>query len=87
VAVYPLLPDKAAMFSRPRFVLKQGTVAVRDGQVVAELGGRTLCVAPEGYRELPGDLAETFAGCYTVKLANYMVEDEYLRRPEVVPCG
>lgn len=87
VAVYPILSDKAAMFSRPRFVLKQGELVVRDGQIVAERTGRTLCVAPEGYRQLPEDLAETFAGCYTVKLANYMVEDEYLRRPEVVPCG
>jgi formylmethanofuran dehydrogenase subunit A len=87
VAVYAVSDDKAAMFSRPRHVLKQGVAVVRDGEVIAHVPGRTLCVAPEGFRELPKDLADSFDGCYTVKMANYMVEAEYLRRPEVVACG
>jgi len=86
VAVYPLLDDKAAMFSRPRYVFKQGLLVVRDGEIVQSVDGKTLCVDPAGDRELAEDLTESFAGCYTVKIANYMVEDEYLRRPEVIAC-
>ncbi len=87
LAVYPLNDNRAAMFSRPRYVFKQGAMVVREGQIVQSVNGRTLCVDPPGGRSLPEDLAETFAGCYTVKMANYMVEDEYLHEPEVVPCG
>ncbi len=87
VAVYRLDQDRRAMFSRPVYVLKGGAVVVRDGEIVDTPNGRTLCVDPEGGRSLPQDLAETFDGFYTVKMANYMVEDEYLERPEVVPCG
>jgi formylmethanofuran dehydrogenase subunit A len=87
VAVYPMNDDKAAMFSSPRYVFKQGVMVVRDGQIIQSVNGRTLCVDPPGGRGLPEDLAEAFADCYTVRIANYMVEDEYLRRPEVVPCG
>lgn len=87
VAVYPLNDDREAMFSGPRFVFKGGVMVVRDGEILRSIDGRTLTVEPAGGEALPEDLAEIFARCYTVKLANYMVENEYLQRPEVVPCG
>ena len=87
LAVYPLNDDRAAMFSKPRYVFKQGEMVVRDGQIIKSVDGRTLCVEPHGGLVLPGDLAETFSACYTVNVGNYMVEDEYLHRPEVVACG
>ena len=87
LAVYPLNDDRAAMFSTPRYVFKHGIMVVHDGEILQSVGGRTLTVEPPGGRNLPEDLAEFFAQCYTVKMANYMVEDEYLQRPEVVPCG
>jgi formylmethanofuran dehydrogenase subunit A len=87
VAVYRIGDDKRAMFNAPAYVLKQGEVVVRDGEIVQTVQGRTLSVAPEGGDRLDDELADTFDGYYTVKLANYMVEDEYLDRPEVVPCG
>lgn len=87
VAVYPLKDDRAAMFSGPRFVFKGGVMVVRDGEILRSIDGRTLTVEPVGGETLPEDLAEIFARCYTVNVANYMVENEYLQRPEVVPCG
>ena len=75
------------MFTKPRYVFKGGELVVRDGQIIQSVNGRTLCVDPPGGESLPEDLAETFAGSYTVELANYMVEDAYLHRPEVIPCG
>ncbi len=87
VAIYRIRDDRRAMFASPEYVLKQGVVVVRNGEVVHSLNGRTLYVEPDRGETLPKDLAETFEENYTVKLANYMVEDEYLERPEVVPCG
>jgi formylmethanofuran dehydrogenase subunit A len=87
VAIYRLNDDKRAMFSSPALVIKGGTVVVREGEVVQSVDGTTMHVQPEGGESLPEDLADTFDGYYTVKLANYMVEEEYLEKPEVVPCG
>jgi formylmethanofuran dehydrogenase subunit A len=87
LAVYPLNDDRAAMFSTPRCVFKQGLMVVREGEIIQSVDGRTLTIEPRGGRNLPEDLAELFARGYTVNMANYMVEDEYLHRPEVVPCG
>lgn len=87
VAVYTISGDRKAMFTKPRYVFKGGELVVRDGQIIQSVNGRTLCVDPPGGESLPEDLAETFAGSYTVELANYMVEDAYLHRPEVIPCG
>jgi formylmethanofuran dehydrogenase subunit A len=86
VAVYPLNEDRAAMFSAPRYVFKNGVMVVREGEILQSVEGRTFTVEPAGGRKLPEDLAELFAQGYTINMANYMVEDEYLPRPEVVPC-
>jgi formylmethanofuran dehydrogenase subunit A len=62
-------------------------MVVREGEIVRSIDGRTLTVEPSGGEDLPEDLAEIFSRCYTVNMGNYMVEDEYLHRPEVVQCG
>lgn len=87
LAVYPVNEDRAAMFATPRFVFKQGVVVVREGEICQSVEGRTLTVEPAGGGKLPQDLVELFARGYTVSMANYVVEDEYLHRPEVIPCG
>lgn len=87
VAIYRLQDDKASMFARPAYVINEGRVVVRDGQMTESFGGRTFCVAPAGTGGLPADLAEDFADYYSVAPANFPVEDEYLRRPEVIACG
>jgi len=86
VAIYRMNDDKNVMFTTPAYVIKEGSIVVRDGEIVESVQGKTLCVSPDGGESLPDDLADTFDGYYTVKLANYMVEDEYLDAPEVVPC-
>lgn len=87
VAVYPIKEDRAAMFSSPRYVFKGGVMVVRDGEIVRSVEGRTLTVEPAGGLVLPDGLTEFFNSGYTVTMANYKVEDEYLCRPEVVACG
>lgn len=87
VAVYPLQEDREAMFSHPRYVFKAGQLAARQGEIMLSASGRTLCADGQRGLILPPDLKETFDSCYTVEMSNYMVEEHYLRDPEVVPCG
>lgn len=86
VAVYRLQEDKQAMFSRPAYVLKDGELIVRDGEVLRDCPGRTLYVNPEGEARLPSDLVGNFSSYYTVALSNFPVEEEYVAHSEVIPC-
>ena len=87
VAIYRIRQDREEMFARAAYVLKDGKVVVRAGQVRQSFTGRTLFVDPEGAGKLPPDLAQDFADFYTVSLANFAVEDDYIARPEVIPCN
>lgn len=86
VAIYRLLPDKEEMFARPAYVLKEGKIVARDGEIVESFLGRRFYVEPELGKVLLPDLAQDFVNYYTITLSNYGVQDEYLSRPEVVPC-
>jgi formylmethanofuran dehydrogenase subunit A len=86
VAVYPLHDDKQHMFSKPTYVIKGGNVVVRDGEVVDSFRGKVLSVDLAGPRQLPADLAEYFEQYSTVKLENYVVEDEYVPDLQLVAC-
>jgi formylmethanofuran dehydrogenase subunit A len=87
VAVYRVCEDRQSMFSRPAYVLKSGKVVIRDGEVVASFPGKALGVDLSGGRQLAPDLVEYFEQYSTVRLVNYMVEDEYVPDLELVPCG
>ncbi|MCR4406333.1 MAG: formylmethanofuran dehydrogenase subunit A [Anaerolineae bacterium] len=87
VTIYAKLDDKEEMFARPHYVLKGGEVVVRDGQLVRELPGRTLYVAPPYDPGIERDLRAHFEECYTISFDNYPVAPEYLPHGEVVPCS
>jgi formylmethanofuran dehydrogenase subunit A len=86
VTIYRDLHDREEMFAHPAYVLKDGEVVVRDGQLVKERPGRTFYVAPEYDRAIESDLRKHFEDTYTIAFDNYPVVDEYLPRGEVVPC-
>jgi formylmethanofuran dehydrogenase subunit A len=86
VAIYRLQDDKEAMFSRPAYVLKDGEVIVRDGRAIKSFTGRTFFADPDRALSLPSDLIEVFDRYYSIALSNYPVEDEYIARPEAIPC-
>jgi formylmethanofuran dehydrogenase subunit A len=86
VTVYAKLDDKEEMFAHPRYVLKGGEVVVRDGQLVCECPGHTLCVTPPYDPGIEADLRTHFEECYTISFDNYPVAPEYLSHCEVIPC-
>lgn len=87
IAIYRPCEDKQAMFARAAYVIKSGKPIIREGQIMTGASGRTLMVAPPAPSTLPMELQRDFAEFYTVSLANYGVEDEYVANPEVVPCA
>ncbi len=86
VAIYRDLEDREAMFAHPAYVLKDGTIVVRDGQLVREQPGRTFYVAPAYDHGIESDLREHFEQTYTISFENYPVAPEYLSRGEIVAC-
>jgi formylmethanofuran dehydrogenase subunit A len=75
VTIYNREKDLAAMFSTPRYVVKDGALVVEEGQLRRAPAGRRLRVAP-GYDDavLP-DLRRHFERYSTVAFDNYPVGD------------
>ncbi len=75
VTIYSRNADLAAMFSTPRYVIKDGLVIVEEGHLRRAPAGRRLRVAP-GYDDavLP-DLRRHFERYATVSFDNYAVSD------------
>ncbi|HUR93822.1 MAG TPA: formylmethanofuran dehydrogenase subunit A [Gemmatimonadales bacterium] len=75
ITIYSRSTDLAAMFSTPRYVIKDGLVIVEEGQLRRAPAGRRLRVAP-GYDEavLP-DVRRHFDRYSTVAFDNYPVQD------------
>lgn len=74
VTVYARDSDIAKMFATPRYVIKQGSLVVEEGQLREAPAGRRLRVAP-GYDEtMVPDLRKHFQAYSTVAFDNYPVE-------------
>jgi formylmethanofuran dehydrogenase subunit A len=86
IAVYRIQEDKERMFREPAYVFKDGAPVVRDGKAVQSPQGRRLVVRLDGDAALPDDLAQEFHNYYSITLANFPVQDEYIPRPEVISC-
>jgi len=87
IAIYPVMENKEEMFSSAAYVFKDGELVVERGRVVREVAGRTLFVSPPCHPDLVKQIGLEFVKYYTVSLANYAVEADYLERCEVIPCG
>jgi formylmethanofuran dehydrogenase subunit A len=86
VAIYKVQQDKEKMFRYPTYVIKDGRIVVKDGEITDSFRGRRFMVNPDAEQELAPELHSIFEQFYTVELANFAVEEEYCSRPEVVPC-
>ncbi len=101
IAIYDIMPDRVdpsvehakikSAFSSATYTLKGGEVVVKDGQVTATPMGKTFWVnasVPEARNEeIMKDMRMKFKNYYSMQLANYMVQDEYVTHPNVVKAG
>jgi len=87
VAIYPIRPDHGLLFSYPRYVLKGGAIVVEEGDVRNVVDGREFIVHPACDDAIEEYIRPLFEKVYTMSFANYPVEMERLRHPEVIACG
>jgi formylmethanofuran dehydrogenase subunit A len=87
LAIYRMSEDRQSMFNNPAYVIKGGKVVVRDGEVVDSFRGKAMGVNLQGGQQLAPDLVDYFEQYSTVKLDNYVVEDEYVPELELVACS
>jgi formylmethanofuran dehydrogenase subunit A len=74
VTIYSRNPDLAAMFSTPRYVIKDGAVIVEEGQLRRAPIGRRLRVAPGFDDAVLPDVRRHFERYSTVSFENYPVQ-------------
>ncbi|MBO0902651.1 formylmethanofuran dehydrogenase subunit A [Jiella sonneratiae] len=89
IAVYRPNDDKAAMFGKAAYVLKDGVVVVKDGTVVRRTLGRAVTLRPEPDKAMKTRLDRYFDERYGVSSRWFEVPEGALRRDdpfEVVPC-
>jgi len=86
VTIYPVRPDHGFLFSYPRYVIKGGTIVVEEGDVKDVTEGREFIVHPECDAQIEEYIRPLFEKVYTMSFANYPVEMERLRNPQVREC-
>jgi formylmethanofuran dehydrogenase subunit A len=93
VAIYNIQPKKTdpakdyravrKAFARAAYTIKDGRTVVRNGEVVRSVHGRTFWTRPEISQQalaaVVNELESKFDDYYTVRMANYPVDEQYLR--------
>jgi formylmethanofuran dehydrogenase subunit A len=73
-------------FSATAYTIKDGEIVVKDGEVTKVVYGSTYWTNPKLdaklEEEVMGDLEYNFKRYYSVNLANYPVQDKYVKRPK-----
>ena len=101
ISIYDIKPDQIdpsvehakikSAFSNAAYTIKGGQVVVKDGQITATPLGRTYWVdakvPEEHHTEMMKDIVKKFKNYYSIQLANYMVQDEYVTHPQVIKTG
>ncbi|RXE55334.1 protein fwdA [Methanoculleus taiwanensis] len=94
VAIYPIRVDETDpsvdyrrvidAFSRTEYTIKRGRVVCRSGECVVDGNNTTIWVKPKVSPEYDmgkdPDFIRKFDRYYTVRMRNYPVQDEYLKR-------
>jgi len=101
IAIYPLDPseidpskDYKAVenaLGKAAYTIKDGEVVSRDGEITSIPKDRTIFVEPQVdeklFKEMYSDLEKLFRRYYSVNIANYPIQDEYVPNPYIVPSG
>lgn len=79
VVVYQEQADREAMFSRASYVLKDGTVIVKDGEIVDLVYGRTHEVAPDYDKSVDARMDRWFDEAMGYKAKTFRMHDDEIR--------
>jgi formylmethanofuran dehydrogenase subunit A len=91
ITVYRKQDDVEQMFAKPSLVFKNGTLIVRDGEVIKVVKGVTHVVKPEYDTAVEKSLSKYFDDYQTISLPNFKIStDEMIEyigsEVEVHPC-
>ena len=96
VAIYNINPEKIdpskdykavkKAFKQTAYTIKDGIVVMKEGQLVADVRGKTYWVNSQVADEdltdrVLKDVKDKFEAYYSIKLSNYPVQDSYLTNP------
>ncbi|HQS08496.1 MAG TPA: formylmethanofuran dehydrogenase subunit A [Xanthobacteraceae bacterium] len=90
VVLYADMPDREAMFSAPRLVLKDGRTIVRDGEIVDLVQGRTYAVKPPFDPLMDKRMDRWFDEAIGLKAKHFRISDGEIRGghgPSIVECA
>jgi len=87
VTIYEEDPDKEKMFSAPRYVIKDGELIIEDHEFRVDHEGRLLHVAPDFDPGIEQVIEPFFEDFYTIRFANYAVDDRYAPHHEIIPTA
>ena len=79
VVIYRDDPDREAMFSKAEYVLKDGRVVVKDGEIVDVVYGRTHSVAPDYDKSMDAKLDRWFDEAIGFKAKTFKMRDHEIR--------
>jgi formylmethanofuran dehydrogenase subunit A len=98
IAIYNIEPPKIDLakdykavrkaFARAAFTVKDGRIVVKKGEVVRSVQGKTFWTRPEVPEEnmntVVKELESKFDDYYTVRMANYPIEEQYLNASQMI---
>jgi formylmethanofuran dehydrogenase subunit A len=87
VTIYEEDDDKEKMFSAPRYVIKDGELIIADHEFRADHEGRLVHIAPDYDPAIEQVIEPFFEDFYTIRFANYAVDDRYAPRRQLIPTA
>jgi formylmethanofuran dehydrogenase subunit A len=81
ITIYDDRDDREAMFAAPRYVIKDGSPVVEDGELRAAGPGRLLRVGAEHDPSIEPTLEALFEDRYSVRFSSYPVREPWLLEP------
>jgi formylmethanofuran dehydrogenase subunit A len=76
ITVYTDNPDREKMFSKPDYVFKDGTMVVKNGELINVTWGTTHVVKPQYDASIETSLKSYFDRYHTQKMGNFKISDD-----------
>lgn len=91
ITVYRKQEDVERMFAKPSLVFKNGTLIVRDGEVIETVKGVTHVVKPDYDKSIEKSLSKYFDNYLTISLPNFKISNDEMQEcigseVKVHPC-
>ncbi len=87
ITIYSKDSDREQMFEHPIYVLKDGEVVLREGELVGSRDGKLLFVVPPDVGEMDPEFKTEFENFYTIEYENFPIDVEDIPNREAIPAG